>query len=813
MGCAFLPKGKAMNSHYRVVVIGGGVVGTSVLYHLAKFGWKDVCLIERSVLTAGSSWHAAGGIHALNADPNIAGLQAYTIDLLTEIEAESGQNIGLHMTGGMTLAGTPDRWEWLQSAYRTFQSIGIDDVRLITPQEAGELCPIMSTDGILGGMWADREGYVDTTGTVHAYAGAARKHGATVIENNRVLELNQTVDGWQVVTEKGTITCEHVVNAAGLWAKQVGRMAGIELPVSPLNHHYLISDTIPELEELDFEVPMTVDLEGFTYMRQDQKGILLGIYEVDHQHWMMDGAPWEYGFELQQEDTDRIEHELTLGFERYPALQQVGVKTWVNGAFTFSPDGNPLVGPVQGKRGYWCACAVMAGFLQGGGVGKSLAEWMIHGEAEADVFGMDVSRYGDYAQNKRFIKETTGQFYTRRFVMTYPNEQLPAGRPLKMAPAYSDMTAAGCRWGTSYGLEVPLYFAPSADFEEKPTLKRSNAFDIVAEECKAVRDAVGLLDISGFSRFEVSGPGAEAWLNRVMASKLPAPGRARLAPMLSPTGKLRGDLTVFNWGAGTWWVMGSYYLRDWHMRWFHDHMGADVTLRDISDATVGFSLSGPNSRKVVEKLTDGPIGDLPFMGCGSFDIGLIRAKVGRLSVTGELGYEIHCSAAEHIGLRNQLLAAGADLGMREVGFNALLSLRLEKSFGIWNAEFTQGYTAAQTGMDRWIDWTKPDFMGREAAMADRDGNGPAQIIVTLEIDAVDADASGYEPVWQDGRKVGFVTSGGCGHRVGKSLAMAMVNHDVAAQGTALQVHIVGVQRAAKVIAPSPYDPAGAAMRV
>ncbi|MEM9583803.1 MAG: FAD-dependent oxidoreductase [Pseudomonadota bacterium] len=800
-----------MKSHYRVVVIGGGVVGTSVLYHLAKFGWKDVCLIERSVLTAGSSWHAAGGIHALNPDPNIAALQAYTIDLLSEIQEESGQDIGLHMTGGMTLAGTPDRWEWLQSAYRTFQSIGINDCRLITPEEAGELCPIMSTDGILGGMWADREGYIDTTGTVHAYAGAAKKRGAEVIEHNRVLDLNQTHDGWEVVTEKGTIHAAHVVNAAGLWAKQVGRMAGVELPVSPLNHHYLISDSIPELEGLDFEVPMTVDLEGFTYMRQDQKGILLGIYEVNHQHWNMDGAPWEYGFELQQEDPDRIEHELTLGFERYPALQHVGVKTWVNGAFTFSPDGNPLVGPVRGKKGYWCACAVMAGFLQGGGVGKSLAEWMIHGEPEADVFGMDVARYGDYAQNKRFIKETTGQFYTRRFVMTYPNEQLPAGRPLKMAPAYVDMSAAGCRWGASYGLEVPLYFAPDG-FEEKPTLKRSNAFDLVAAECRAVREAAGLLDISGFSRFEVSGDGAEAWLDTVMASKLPAPGRARLAPMLAPDGRMKGDLTVFNWGDGTWWIMGSYYLREWHLRWFHDHGGDGLDLRDISDAMVGFSLSGPNSLKLLEKLTDGAIADLPFMGCAAFDIGLMRTKIARLSVTGELGYEINCTAVEHAGLRRALLAAGADLGVKEVGFNALLSLRLEKSFGIWSAEFTQGYTAAQTGMDRWIAWNKGEFIGRAAVLAERDGSGPAQKIVTLEVDADGADASGYEPVWQDGKMVGFVTSGGYGHRLGQSLAMAMVDVEAAQEGNELSVHIVGVERAAKVIAPSPYDPAGEAMR-
>lgn len=800
-----------MKSHYRVVVIGGGVVGTSVLYHLAKLGWSDACLLERKVLTAGSSWHAAGGFHALNADPNIAQLQAYTIDLLSEIEKESGQSVGMHMTGGMTLAGTPDRWEWLQSAYRTFQSIGIEDVRLITPEEAGELCPIISTEGILGGMWADREGYVDTTGTVHAYAGAAKKRGAEVHENTRVMELNQTLEGWEVVTDKGTITCEHVVNAAGLWAKQVGRMAGIELPVSPLNHHYLITDTIPEVAALDRELPLVVDLEGFTYMRQDQKGMLLGIYEINHEHWMMDGAPWEYGFELQQEDPDRIEHELMLGFQRYPVLQEAGIKTWVNGAFTFSPDGNPLVGPVRGKRGYWCACAVMAGFLQGGGVGKSLAEWMIHGTPEADVFGMDVARYGAFAENKQYIKETTGQFYTRRFVMTYPNEQLPAGRPLKMAPAHDAMTAAGARWGVSWDMEVPLYFAPEG-FTEAPTLKRSNAFDLVGEECRAVRAGVGLLDISAFSRFEVTGPGAEAWLNRIMASRLPGPGRARLAPMLAEDGRLKGDLTVFNWGDGSWWIMGSYYLREWHMRWFVDHMDEGVSIRDLGEEVCGFSLSGPKSLQVIEKLTDGDVAGLPFMGCGRFDIGLIRASVARMSVAGERGYEINCRYGEHIALRRMLLEAGAEEGIREYGFNALLSLRLEKSFGIWSAEFTQGYTPGMTGMDRWIAWDKGDFVGRKAALAERDGEGPAQVLVTLAIEAEDADASGYEPVWQDGRRVGFVTSGGYGHTVGKSLAMAMVDRKVAAEGTALSVHIVGQERAARVIAASPYDPAGKAMR-
>ncbi|HRC87633.1 MAG TPA: glycine cleavage system protein T, partial [Thermoanaerobaculia bacterium] len=403
----------------------------------------------------------------------------------------------------------------------------------------------------------------------------------------------------------------------------------------------------------------------------------------------------------------------------YPVLHRTGIKRWVNGAFTFSPDGNPLVGPVRGVRNYWLACGVMAGFLQGGGVGKTLAEWMIHGEPEADAYSMDIARYGAFASNKEYIKQTTGQFYSRRFVMTYPNEQLWAGRPLKMAPAYDAMTEAGARWGCSWGLEVPLYFAPKG-FTETPTLKRSNAHEIVSEECKAVRSGVGLLDISGFSRYEVTGAKAEAWLDRMMAGKLPKPGRARLAPMLDPAGKLKGDLTVLNWGDGTWWIMGSYYLRQWHMRWFKDHLDAGVEVRDISDATVGFSIAGPKAREVLAEATGADVSNaaFPFMASRSMDVGLIRAKVARLSVCGELGYEINCSAAEHILLRRILLEAGKDVGIREVGYNALLSLRLEKSFGIWTTEFRQQYTPRMTGMDRWIDWQKPDFIGRAAALRD-----------------------------------------------------------------------------------------------
>ncbi len=801
--------------HYRVAVIGGGVVGASVLYHLAKSGWNDVCLIERSVLTAGSSWHAAGGVHALNADPNMAALQAYTIDLLSEIEKESGQSIGLHMTGGITVASAPERWEWLRSAYRVFQTIGIKDCHLMTPAEVKEKCPIMDVDGIIGGLWADREGYVDTTGTVHAYAGAARKRGATVIEHNRVLELKQRQDhSWDLTTEKGVIHAEHVVNAGGLWAKQVGRMVGLDLPLSPLSHHYLVTESIPEVAALDFEVPMTVDLEGFTYMRQDQQGVLIGIYEINHQHWQIDGAPWDYGIELLQEDIDRISDELQMAFHRYPVLQKVGIKNWVNGAFTFSPDGNPLVGPVPGMKNYWLACAVMAGFLQGGGVGKTLAEWMIHGETEADAWPMDIARYGEFASNREYIRQTTGQFYSRRFVMTYPNEQLPAGRPLKKAPAHTAMSQAGALWGESWGLEVPLMFGP-VGFEETPTLKRSNAFSVVAEECRTVREAVGLLDITGFSRYEVTGADARTWLDNLMASKLPAPGRSRLAPMLAPSGRLKGDLTVINWGDGTWWIMGSYYLRQWHMRWFHDHIDEEerVAVRDLSDDWCGFSLSGPNSREVLASLTHQDVSALPFLGCTVMDVGLVRGRVSRMSVMGELGYEINCRASDHITLRETLLSAGAGHGMREVGNYALNSLRLEKSFGIWSKEFTQSYTPGETGLDRWIAFDKGKFIGRDAAFQEQQGNTAASRLVTLTVDSTDADATGYEPVWCDGEQVGFITSGGYGHTIGKSLAMALVEPSFAEPGTRLTTHIVGIECDAAVIAPSPYDPEGKRLRV
>ena len=552
-------------------------------------------------------------------------------------------------------------------------------------------------------------------------------------------------------------------------------MVGLDLPLSPLEHHYLLTETIPEIAASKTELPMVVDLEGFTYMRQDQKGMLVGIYETHPQHWSIDGAPWDYGVELLQENIDRIADELELVHRRYPVLQTAGVRKWVNGAFTFSPDGNPLIGPVAGKRGYWLACGVMAGFLQGGGVGKSLAELMIHGEASTDVYGLDIARYGAHASNREFIKQTTGEFYARRFVMTYPNEQLPAGRPLKMTPAYDAMTAAGCHWGNSWGLEVPLYFAPPG-FKEKPTLKRSNAFDIVGAECRMVREGVGLLDIASFSRYEVTGPEAERWLDWMTVARLPKPGRAQARADAVRDRQAQGRPHRHQLGRRD--ILDRGLLLPSPMA--HALVRGPCARRRRACATFPTTSSASRcpARNRASCSLASPIRTCPTPPCRSWaatmlDVGLVRAKVARLSVTGELGYEINCRALEHAGLRRTLLEAGRELGVREYGYNALLSLRLEKSFGIWSAEFTQAYTPRMTGMDRWIAWDKGEFIGRKAALMESKGPPPDRQLVTLEIDAVDADATGYEPVWRSGRMAGFVTSGGYGHTIGKSLAMAL----------------------------------------
>ena len=496
-----------MKRHVRALVIGGGVVGCSVLYHLSKLGWRDVALCERKELTAGSSWHAAGAFHALNSDPAMSRLQAYTVALYPQLQKISGQDIGLHYPGGLNVAATRERWDLLRADVARHQTLGLE-TRLLSPSEIRDLCPIMDTRGVLGAIYDPLEGHLDPSGATHAFARAARLNGAEIYRHTRVLSLTPTGRGsWEVATDQGPIEAEHVVNAAGLWAREVGRMVGLALPLVPMEHHYLITEDLPELAHAARELPVVVDLDGEMYMRQERGGVLLGVYETPATAWAVAGTSWDYGDnELLAPDLDRLTGALEKGFTRFPALHTAGIRKIVNGPFTFTPDGNPLVGPVPGVPNYWAACGVMAGFCQGGGVGLALASWMVNGEPEGDAFALDVARFGDYA-TPAYVLEKAREFYSRRFRIAYPNEYWPAGRPLKTSALHAQLVARNAVHGVSYGLEYPLYFAPPGEAaEEMPTLRRSSAFGPVAAECRAARSNGAVLDASSYSRFEFSGP-------------------------------------------------------------------------------------------------------------------------------------------------------------------------------------------------------------------------------------------------------------------------------------------------------------------
>ena len=802
-----------MRDRYEVVVIGGGIVGCSVAYHLTLRGLSDVAILERTELTAGSSWHAAGGFHAINADTRVAALQQYTISRYPQVELESGRSLGLHMSGGIELAETAERWRWLHAECAWIRAQG-NEARLVTPEEAVELVPIVNPDGLYGALFDPEEGNLDPSGATHAYAIAARKRGAEVIEGNRVLGLERAEDGWRLETERGPLEAAHVVNAGGLWARRIGRMVGVDHPLTPMLHHYLVTEPIPEVASIGGDMPAVTDLEGFTYLQKEGDGILLGIYEQHPAHWKVEGAEWDFGMELFPEDIERITSELEMGFHRFPVLNDVGIKRWVHGAFTFTPDGNPLVGPVEGLPGYWAACGVMAGFSQGAGIGLALANWIVDGDPGYDVFGMDVARFGAYASDDDYLRETTRQFYARRFVMAFPNEELPAARPLKTAPTYERFLAEGAAFTVNWGLEVPLYFAEPG-FEETAMLGRSNAEPIVAREVEAVRAAAGAYEIAQYARYEVTGPGAEAWLDGLVAGRLPAHGRIRLAPMLGEAGRLMGDLSIARLDDERFWLVASYYLQDWHLRWFRAHLPPrGVDLRNLTDERMGFSVSGPASRAIVASLADADLSDeaFPFFATARMRVGGIDAVVGRIALTGELGYEIVVEPAEHLALHDRLREAGAAYGLRDVGDRAVDSLRLEKGYGVWSAEFRQDLTPGESGLDRLVAWDKGGFIGRDAALRERE-RGPSKRLVLLEVDAADADASRDEGVWLDGRLVGFVTSGAYGHHVGMSLALAYVETEVlAADPSSLVVAVLGEDRPARVLPEPPYDPAGARMR-
>jgi dimethylglycine dehydrogenase len=801
-----------MNSHTKVVVIGGGVVGASVLYHLTKAGWKDVMLIERAELTSGSTWHAAGGMHTVNGDPNVAKLQQYTIELYKEIEKISGQSCGVHITGGIMLAGTQERLDWLKMAKARGRYLGMD-LEIISVDEAAKLFPLMDKKHFKGAMYDPIEGHVDPYGVTHAYAKSAQIGGAEIVRHTRVTDLKQRADGtWDVFTDGGNVHAEHVVNAGGLWAREVGRMVGIELPVLAMEHQYLITGDMPELVGKSEQLH-AIDFEGEIYIRQERGGMLMGTYERAGVPWSEVTTPWDFGQDLLANDLERIAPSLEVGFQHFPALEGAGIKKVVNGPFTFAPDGNPLIGPIRGLKNFWVACGVMAGFSQGGGVGLALSRWMVDGDPGADIWGMDVARYGDWT-TLAYTNAKVRENYSRRFSIRFPNEELTATRPLRTTPIYEKLGAEHAVFGDYCGLEHPLWFAPSAhEAVDHVSFRRSNDFPYVGAECTAVRDGVGLLEISNYGKFEVTGPGAAEWLSTIMANRVPAIGRITLSPMLNSRGKLIGDFTLCRVSVDHFFLIGTYAAETYYMRWFGQHLPPHgVSVRPCAMQYVGLSVAGPHSRALLQRLVrdDLSTGAYPFMTFRRMEVGMVPAYVGRVSFTGELGYEMWVTTDYQRALYDSLVNAGREFGLKLFGGRALNSMRIEKSFGTWAREYRPIYGPYEAGLGRFVDLKKDRFIGRSAALEEKDSGGALRL-VSFKVDS-HADALGDEPIWHDGKVVGWVTSGAYGHRVGASLALGYVPAAIANADSGFEIEIIGERRHAERLTAAAFDPQGALMR-
>ena len=849
-----------MKSQAQVVVIGGGVVGASVLYHLTKAGWTDVVLVERTELTAGSTWHAAGGMHTINGDPNVAKLQRYTTELYAEIERISGQDCGIHQPGGILLAETPERLDWLKMAHARGRYLGMD-TEMISVAEAAEMVPFFDPKHFVGAMLETHEGHVDPAGVTIAYAKAARMAGAEVYRNTWARAIVRCRDGgWRVIVydtasgdNLGEIACEHVVNCGGLWAREVGRMVGLELPVLAMEHTYIVTEPLEAVIEHNrntgSRVMNVIDFGGEIYMRQEGNGMLLGTYEQACLPWSPRQTPWDFGMRLLGEDLDRIADSLDVAFAHFPVLATAGIQRVVNGPFTFAPDGNPLIGPIRGLPGYWTACGVMAGLSQGGGVGLAMANWITTGDPGFDVWAMDVARFGDHV-TRSYTNTKVRENYSRRFRITFPNEYLPAGRGVQTSPVHDQLVAANAVFGDSFGLETALWFqAPGLEPTEEVTFGRSNAWDRVRAETLAVRACVGMMETTGFAKFSVEGPGARAWLDRLLAGRVPVAGRMALTPMTNPAGNLVGDLTVAclaaapgraEGPAGTivggatantrryerFVLFGSGVAERYYERWFDAHLPQDgsVLCRTLGAEMCGLAIAGPSSRALLAEVTDSDVSahGMRFRAFTETALGLAPVWCGRISFTGDLGYELWMPARYQRYVFDLLRAVGESHGLELFGLHALDSLRLEKGFGSWAREYRPIYDPFEAGLGRFVRMDK-DFIGRDALVAKYGDSRPVGGTVTSGLRlctwTVDVgtgpdacDVIGDEPVWHAGEVVGWVTSGGYAHHSEASVAMGYVPAELAQSSGQFEIEIVGTRRRATLVPSCLWDPEGNRMR-
>ncbi len=828
-----------MKSQARVVVVGGGVVGVSTLYHLAKKGWSDVVLVERKELTSGSTWHAAGLLPLFNLSYSVGQIHKYSVRFYQELAEETGMDTGFRMVSNVRLARTKDRWDEFMYYAGVADTIGVN-VQLMTPDEIKAKWPYVNVEGLLGAIQHPDDGYIQPADLTQALARGARDRGAEIYRNTNVVALEQQPDdSWIVKTDKGDIACEHVVTASGNFVRKTGDMVGLDIPVIPVEHQYIVTEAHPEIRKFRAEggdeLCVLREADSSWYMREEAGGLLLGPYEKGAPCCYVDGPDPQSEYELFQEDIDRLMPHIETAIERVPYFGEVGIKKTYNGAIAYTPDGSPIVGPAWERKNLWLNEGHSFGVTAAGGAGWQLAEWIVEGEPTIDMMGVDPRRFGPYAA-RGYLKEKNEEAYANVFTMHYPDEERAAARPLKVAPCYSRMADLGAVFGSVYGWERPNWFAPEgyevpaeeldvddtltahnhppADhtgrIRERWSFRRSNYFSFVGEEVKNVHENVGLLDMSAFAKMEVSGPGARDWLESILANRIPKKqGRIALTHLLTGRGGVRAEFTVYEWAPGRFYLVsaGAFERHD------HDILGkllpgdGSVTLQPITTQYGVLVLAGPNSRKVLQKLTDADLSTeaFPWLTGKRINVGRADAHALRVNFVGELGWELHHPIEQQNRIFDLVMDAGAEFGIKPFGIRAMDSMRLEKSYRLIPRELSIEYSAYESGLDRFVHPNKGQFLGRDA-LVEWHAKGDGWAFVTAEVHGVrDADARGSEAIYAGDELVGRATSGGYGWRMGKSLVLAMVRPQFAELGNEMEIAILGDRYKMSVIEECPFD--------
>jgi dimethylglycine dehydrogenase len=804
-----------MQTNARVVIIGGGIMGASLLYHLAELGWADCLLIEKDELTSGSTWHAAGQCPSITGSYNLAKIHAYSNQLYPTLESKTGQYVSWHGSGGIRLATNERELSWFKYIHGYSKAIGFE-MAIISPEEIRRINPFLTTEGVIAGAYTTDDGHADPAGLCNAMAIGARNMGAMIVRKTRVVDIRRDPGGeWRVITDQGDVVAEIVVNAAGCYARQVGAMVGLDVPITNMEHHYIVTDPIPAFVARREEIPVMRDPYVSGYFRQEQNGGLIGVYESTglREAWAPKGTPeWDSTSELFGNDLDRISFWLERAIERMPIFGEVGIRRIINGAIPHTPDGGPLLGPAPGLRNFWMCCGTSFGIAQGGGAGKYLAQWIAHGDADINMTEFDPRRYGPYA-TEAYSRAKVFLDYRLTFTTRLPGEEEPDGRPNKVSPLHDRLAAQGAVHTETFGWERPKWFSLDGR-EEVSGYGRTNVFEVVAEEVRAVQNRVGVLDLTGFAKFDVVGADAESFLNRICANVMPRKtGGIGLVHPLSRGGRIAGEMTITRLADDHFYGLSAAAaeMRDLDLMTQAVQPGERVEIRNVTEQRGVLVVSGPRSRELLSSLTDADLSNAGFRWLTGKTITLagVEVRALRVSYVGELGWELHPAVGDLARLYDAVWAAGEAFGVANYGLYAVNSMRLEKGYKAWGSELTNELTMIEADMARFINFKKTAFVGREATVAAP--SRPLKIVYG-EVDAAGVDARGAEPAMAGGRCIGLTTSGGYGHRVGKSLVFACVEPDFAAPGARFEVYLQGEMRAVTVLADPAYDPDNSRMK-